>query len=144
MRPTTDVLMQHAFINRNLDAKPIKDLLLEYKAEVVEEVVDDETEVSAPWKPMDPCAQHRTLVVQLLDVMIISTFSHLSNCSFFSLTRCRLKTQPNRTARYIILYVYLRFFSTILCYVLFCSAKMSQCLFLSFVCGYLEIIDIEA
>lgn len=115
MRPTTDVLMQHAFINRNLDAKPIKDLLLEYKAEVVEEVVDDETEVSAPWKPMDPCAQHRTLVVQLLDVMIISTFSHLSNCSFFSLTRCRLKTQPNRTARYIILYVYLRFFSTILC-----------------------------
>ncbi|XP_039148021.1 serine/threonine-protein kinase 10 isoform X1 [Drosophila simulans] len=44
VRPTTDVLMQHAFINRNLDAKPIKDLLLEYKAEVVEEVVDDETE----------------------------------------------------------------------------------------------------
>ncbi|XP_017070259.2 serine/threonine-protein kinase 10 isoform X1 [Drosophila eugracilis] len=44
VRPTTDVLMQHGFINRNLDAKPIKDLLLEYKAEVVEEVVDDETE----------------------------------------------------------------------------------------------------
>ncbi|XP_017061876.1 serine/threonine-protein kinase 10 isoform X4 [Drosophila ficusphila] len=44
VRPTTEVLMQHGFINRNLDAKPIKDLLLEYKAEVVEEVVDDETE----------------------------------------------------------------------------------------------------
>ncbi|XP_037712526.1 serine/threonine-protein kinase 10 isoform X2 [Drosophila subpulchrella] len=44
VRPTTDVLMQHGFINRNLDSKPIKDLLLEYKAEVVEEVVDDETE----------------------------------------------------------------------------------------------------
>ncbi|XP_041563728.1 serine/threonine-protein kinase 10 isoform X1 [Drosophila elegans] len=44
VRPTTDVLMQHGFINRHLDAKPIKDLLLEYKAEVVEEVVDDETE----------------------------------------------------------------------------------------------------
>ncbi|XP_062128119.1 serine/threonine-protein kinase 10 isoform X2 [Drosophila sulfurigaster albostrigata] len=43
-RPTTDVLLQHGFINSNLDAKPIKDLLLEYKAEVVEEVVDDEAE----------------------------------------------------------------------------------------------------
>ncbi|KAH8384592.1 hypothetical protein KR093_001798 [Drosophila rubida] len=43
-RPTTDVLLQHGFISGNLDAKPIKDLLLEYKAEVVEEVVDDEAE----------------------------------------------------------------------------------------------------
>ncbi|XP_032307213.1 serine/threonine-protein kinase 10 isoform X1 [Drosophila ananassae] len=43
-RPTTDVLLQHSFISRDMDAKPIKDLLLEYKAEVVEEVVDDETE----------------------------------------------------------------------------------------------------
>jgi len=40
------MLLQHGFINSNLDAKPIKDLLLEYKAEVVEEVVDDEAEVS--------------------------------------------------------------------------------------------------
>ncbi|XP_017016959.1 serine/threonine-protein kinase 10 isoform X3 [Drosophila kikkawai] len=44
MRPTTDVLLQHSFISRDLDAKPIRDLLLEYKAEVVEEVVDDEAE----------------------------------------------------------------------------------------------------
>ncbi|XP_067628233.1 serine/threonine-protein kinase 10 isoform X2 [Eurosta solidaginis] len=43
-RPTTDILLQHRFINCELDAKPIKDLLLEYKAEVVEEVVDDEAE----------------------------------------------------------------------------------------------------
>ncbi|XP_064538089.1 serine/threonine-protein kinase 10 isoform X2 [Drosophila montana] len=43
-RPSTEVLLQHGFINGNLDAKPIKDLLLEYKAEVVEEVVDDEAE----------------------------------------------------------------------------------------------------
>ncbi|XP_017867556.1 PREDICTED: serine/threonine-protein kinase 10 isoform X2 [Drosophila arizonae] len=43
-RPSTEVLLQHGFINCNLDAKPIKDLLLEYKAEVVEEVVDDEAE----------------------------------------------------------------------------------------------------
>lgn len=35
----------HSFINRELDSKPIKDLLLEYRAEVVEEVVDDENEV---------------------------------------------------------------------------------------------------
>lgn len=40
------MLLQHAFINHEIDAKPIKDLLLEYRAEVVEEVVDDETEVT--------------------------------------------------------------------------------------------------
>ncbi|XP_017838294.1 serine/threonine-protein kinase 10 isoform X1 [Drosophila busckii] len=44
LRPSTENLLQHGFINSNLDAKPIKDLLLEYKAEVVEEVVDDEAE----------------------------------------------------------------------------------------------------
>ncbi|XP_011204222.2 serine/threonine-protein kinase 10 isoform X1 [Bactrocera dorsalis] len=43
-RPPTDILLQHKFINCELDAKPIKDLLLEYKAEVVEEVVDDDAE----------------------------------------------------------------------------------------------------
>ncbi|KAM7345226.1 sterile20-like kinase isoform 2-T4 [Cochliomyia hominivorax] len=43
-RPTTEILLHHAFINRDIDAKPVKDLLLEYRAEVVEEVVDDETE----------------------------------------------------------------------------------------------------
>ncbi|XP_011179528.1 serine/threonine-protein kinase 10 isoform X2 [Zeugodacus cucurbitae] len=43
-RPATDILLQHKFINCELDAKPIKDLLLEYKAEVVEEVVDDDAE----------------------------------------------------------------------------------------------------
>lgn len=41
------VLLQHPFINRELDTKPIRDLLLEYKAEVVEEeVVDEDTDVS--------------------------------------------------------------------------------------------------
>ena len=45
-RPTTDVLLQLAFINRHLDSKPIRDLLLEYKAEVVEEeLLDEEAEV---------------------------------------------------------------------------------------------------
>ncbi|XP_037952505.1 serine/threonine-protein kinase 10 isoform X2 [Teleopsis dalmanni] len=43
-RPDTDTLLQHNFIKNDLDAKPIKDLLLEYKAEVVEEVVDEEAE----------------------------------------------------------------------------------------------------
>jgi len=37
---------QHPFVNGNIDPKPIRDLLLEYKAEVVEEeVVDEELEV---------------------------------------------------------------------------------------------------
>ncbi|XP_037820728.1 serine/threonine-protein kinase 10 isoform X2 [Lucilia sericata] len=44
LRPSTEALLQHAFINREIDAKPLKDLLLEYRAEVVEEVVDDEAE----------------------------------------------------------------------------------------------------
>ncbi|XP_066581483.1 STE20-like serine/threonine-protein kinase [Prorops nasuta] len=44
-RPTADELMKHPFINRNLDSKPIRDLLLEYKADVVEEeLVDEDTE----------------------------------------------------------------------------------------------------
>lgn len=46
-RPETDALLILPFISGNLDSKPIKDLLLEYKAEVVEEeVVDEEAEVS--------------------------------------------------------------------------------------------------
>lgn len=45
-RPATDHLLALPFINGHLDSKPIKDLLLEYKAEVVEEeVVDEEVEV---------------------------------------------------------------------------------------------------
>lgn len=46
-RPTADELLKHPFINRTLDSKPIRDLLLEYKADVVEEeLVDEEAEVS--------------------------------------------------------------------------------------------------
>ena len=46
-RPPCDTLINHVFISGKLDSKPIKDLLLEYKAEVVEEeVVDEEAEVS--------------------------------------------------------------------------------------------------
>lgn len=45
-RPTADELLKHPFLNRNLDSKPIRDLLLEYKADVVEEeLVDEEAEV---------------------------------------------------------------------------------------------------
>ncbi|XP_012283262.1 serine/threonine-protein kinase 10 [Orussus abietinus] len=44
-RPTAEELLKHAFINRDLDSKPIRDLLLEYKADVVEEeLVDEEAE----------------------------------------------------------------------------------------------------
>lgn len=46
-RPTADELLKHPFINRTLDSKPIRDLLLEYKADVVEEeLVDEDTEVA--------------------------------------------------------------------------------------------------
>ncbi|KAJ3665518.1 hypothetical protein Zmor_001010 [Zophobas morio] len=41
-RPTCDELLKHQFINCTLDSKPIRDLLLEYKAEVVEEELTDD------------------------------------------------------------------------------------------------------
>ncbi|XP_045461178.1 serine/threonine-protein kinase 10 isoform X2 [Harmonia axyridis] len=41
-RPTCEDLLKHPFINCKLDSKPIRDLLLEYKAEVVEEEVTDD------------------------------------------------------------------------------------------------------
>lgn len=41
-RPTCEDLLRHPFISGTLSAKPIRDLLLEYKAEVVEEEVTDE------------------------------------------------------------------------------------------------------
>lgn len=44
-RPTAEMLLKLPFISSDLDCKPIKALLLEYKAEVVEEeVVDEEAE----------------------------------------------------------------------------------------------------
>lgn len=43
-RPSAAELLKHPFINRDLDVKPIRDLLLEYKAEVVEEDVIDDPE----------------------------------------------------------------------------------------------------
>lgn len=45
-RPNSDDLVKHPFIDRHLEAKPIVDLLLEFKADVVEEeVLDEEGEV---------------------------------------------------------------------------------------------------
>ncbi|CAG9858528.1 unnamed protein product [Phyllotreta striolata] len=41
-RPNCDELLKHPFINCTLDSKPIRDLLLEYKAEVVEEELTDD------------------------------------------------------------------------------------------------------
>lgn len=41
-------LLKHEFVNGDLDSKPLRDLLLEYRAEVVEEeVLDDDSEVSS-------------------------------------------------------------------------------------------------
>ncbi|XP_046994651.1 serine/threonine-protein kinase 10 isoform X1 [Schistocerca americana] len=47
-RPTAGDLIKHPFINCTLDSKPIRDLLLEYKAEVVEEEVMDEEPEERP------------------------------------------------------------------------------------------------
>ncbi|KAL1490995.1 hypothetical protein ABEB36_011658 [Hypothenemus hampei] len=54
-RPTCEELLKHPFIHRTLDAKPIKDLLLEYKAEVVEEELtdDDPEDHRASQMPLD-------------------------------------------------------------------------------------------
>ncbi|XP_028034413.1 serine/threonine-protein kinase 10 isoform X1 [Bombyx mandarina] len=44
-RPTSVELLKHDFVGGNLDSKPLRDLLLEYRAEVVEEeVLDDDSE----------------------------------------------------------------------------------------------------
>lgn len=92
-RPSTDVLLQHGFINCNLDAKPIKDLLLEYKAEVVEEVVDDETEVSYSFDyslyclllpaQYAPVLQPELEMTLTLSVFCISLFYTLPPCPFY-------------------------------------------------------------
>lgn len=45
-RPTADELLKHPFVSSsNVSCKPLRDLILEYKAEVVEEVVVDEEEL---------------------------------------------------------------------------------------------------
>ncbi|XP_068626124.1 serine/threonine-protein kinase 10 [Battus philenor] len=44
-RPTSTDLLKHEFVCGDLDSKPLRDLLLEYRAEVVEEeLLDDESE----------------------------------------------------------------------------------------------------
>lgn len=68
-RPSTAELLAMPFISGNLDSKPIKDLLLEYKAEVVEEeVVDEEVEVRdyflficVSYSLVTPCATHKII-----------------------------------------------------------------------------------
>lgn len=52
-RPTAEDLLRHPFVSRNLDPKPVRDLLLEYKADVVEEeLVDEEAEVGFMFHPV--------------------------------------------------------------------------------------------
>lgn len=43
-RPTADELLKHPFVSKNVDSKPLRDLISEYKAEVVEEVEDADDE----------------------------------------------------------------------------------------------------
>lgn len=45
-RPTATELLKHEFVSGALDSKALRDLLLEYRAEVVEEeLLDDDSEV---------------------------------------------------------------------------------------------------
>lgn len=66
-RPTSDDLLKHPFISRNLDPKPVRDLLLEYKADVVEEeLVDEEAEVGSIFHSI-----HLTFFMYMLIMQII-------------------------------------------------------------------------
>jgi len=120
--------MQHAFINRNLDSKPIKDLLLEYKAEVVEEVVDDETEVSVPLMPpksLCPAPHPCSLTARRDDNLYV--FSPLQLLFLLSYTLPPQNPTKIAPRDSLFLYVYLVLLSTILCLafmlrsVLFCQ-----------------------
>lgn len=67
-RPSSDILLTLPFIAGELDCKPIKDLLLEYRAEVVEEeLVDEEAEVC------------------MIFLFSLSTYDHFSDCIFMLL-----------------------------------------------------------
>ncbi|XP_018327866.1 serine/threonine-protein kinase 10 isoform X2 [Agrilus planipennis] len=55
-RPTCEDLLRHPFINCTIDSKPIRDLLLEYKADIVEEELltdDDPEDNRASQVPLD-------------------------------------------------------------------------------------------
>lgn len=77
-RPTAEELIKHPFISRTLDSKPIRDLLLEYKADVVEEeLVDEEAEVDIV-SPLIPAIIIRGLLIPLDSEksMLVKTFTH--------------------------------------------------------------------
>ncbi|XP_048526500.1 serine/threonine-protein kinase 10 isoform X2 [Dendroctonus ponderosae] len=53
-RPNCEDLLRHPFVNRTLDVKPLTELLLEYRAEVVEEeLTDDDPEDRTSHVPLD-------------------------------------------------------------------------------------------
>ncbi|ENN82279.1 hypothetical protein YQE_01344, partial [Dendroctonus ponderosae] len=53
-RPNCEDLLRHPFVNRTLDVKPLTELLLEYRAEVVEEeLTDDDPEDRTSQVPLD-------------------------------------------------------------------------------------------
>lgn len=47
-RPTTDLLIEHPFIVDATDVKPVRDLILEFKADIVEEVEEEGSEKGQP------------------------------------------------------------------------------------------------
>lgn len=71
-RPNCDDLLKHSFINCTLDSKPIKDLLAEYRAEVVEEdVTDEDGEV---FNIDDKCCRHFYLTLKSGHYFLLSTY----------------------------------------------------------------------
>ncbi|GBP32651.1 hypothetical protein EVAR_16813_1 [Eumeta japonica] len=64
-RPTASELLKHEFVTRPLDLKPLRDLLLEYRAEVVEEeLLDDDSETKARKGKHKPNKGHYQRIVQ--------------------------------------------------------------------------------
>lgn len=92
-RPSTDTLLSLPFISGPLDSKPIKDLLLEYKAEVVEEeVVDEEVEVSH-------CAIDASMLTLISH---INTHIHTPSLLFFSLSLLLFTILTNQYNHYLV------------------------------------------
>ncbi|EAA09917.4 AGAP010551-PA, partial [Anopheles gambiae str. PEST] len=85
-RPSTEVLMGLSFISGNLDSKPIKDLLLEYKADVVEEeLVDEEAEEPRNSAlPLDLDDDSSSLQSQETDKRKLKTYQNLPGCTILT------------------------------------------------------------
>lgn len=65
-RPNAEDLLKHPFISANVERKPVLDLICEYKAEVVEEVMDTEDETAEDTHPSISSASRPSLVSEVI------------------------------------------------------------------------------